>query len=156
MDHDHWMKRAIEIARAGIRAGQSPFGAVVVRDGGEVAAAHNEVYLRNDPTAHAEVVAIQRAADVLGTIALRGCTLYTTCEPCPMCAAAAHWAKVDAIVFGAAIADASRAGFSELRLSAESLYRQAGSPVRVVGPVLSEPCAALFDEWLAAGLVPPY
>src|SRR5215510_6620237 len=95
--HENWMQLAVEQARAGIAAGQSPFGALIVRDGSLVASGHNEVWKRTDPSAHAEVVAIQRAAAALRTIDLAGCTMYTTCEPCPMCAAAIHWAKIDAV-----------------------------------------------------------
>ena len=148
-DHEHWMRLAIAQARQGLAAGQSPFGCVIVRDGAVIGAGHNEVWLRGDPTAHAEVVAIQRAARAAGSIELSGCTLYTTCEPCPMCAAASHWAKVPTVVFGATIADAQRAGFSELTHPAAALYTAGGSPVRLIRGVLQEECAALFDEWLA-------
>src|SRR6266487_1103214 len=103
MDHERWMTLAIEQARAGIAAGQSPFGAVVVRRGEALAAAHNEVWARTDPTAHAEIMAIEAAARRLGTIDLSGCVLYTTCEPCPMCASAAHWSRLDEVVCGATI-----------------------------------------------------
>lgn len=144
------MQAAIAEARRGIAAGQTPFGAVVLRDGQIVAAGHNEVWRRCDPTAHAEVVAIQRAAGVLRSIDLAGCVMYTTCEPCPMCAAAIHWSKLDAVVYGATIADAKRAGFSELTLPATELYQRGGSRVQVTDGVLSEACAALFDEWQAA------
>jgi tRNA(Arg) A34 adenosine deaminase TadA len=149
MDDAHWMRHAIAQARAGIAAGQSPFGAVVVRGERLVAAGHNEVWRRCDPTAHAEIVAIQRAAAALDTIDLSGCVLYTTCEPCPMCAAAIHWSKLDAVCYGAAIADAQRAGFTELTLPADELYRRGASPVQIRAGVLAAPCAALFEEWLA-------
>src|SRR5262249_32268109 len=133
MDHERWMALAIEQARAGIAAGQSPFGAVIVRDQALVAAGYNEVWRRGDPTAHAEIVVIQRVAAALGTINLSGCRLYTTTEPCPMCAAAVHWARLDGCVYGASIADAAAAGFSELHLAASELWRQGGSPVRPLG-----------------------
>jgi tRNA(Arg) A34 adenosine deaminase TadA len=151
MDHERWMRRAIERARAGIGAGQSPFGAVVVRGDEEVGAGHNEVWMRTDPTAHAEVVAIGRAADAIRGIDLTGCVLYTTCEPCPMCASAIHWARLDRVVWGAAIADAAEAGFNELRLPARDVYAAGGSPVQIVEGVLRRQCAELFGEWLRAG-----
>jgi guanine deaminase len=147
MDHERWMKVAIEQARAGIAAGQSPFGAVVVRGDRAVGTGHNEVWLRTDITAHAEVVAVQRACATLKSIDLSGCAMYTTCEPCPMCASAIHWARIGACVFGATIADASGAGFNELQLAARDVYRIGGSGVDLVGGVMQGECAALFGEW---------
>jgi len=94
-------------------------------------------------------VAIRRASEKLSSIDLIGCTMYTTCEPCPMCAAAIHWAKLDAVHFGATIADADQAGFSELTLPASELYRQGGSGVRLISGPLNAECSALFAEWLA-------
>jgi tRNA(Arg) A34 adenosine deaminase TadA len=149
-EHEPWMRRAIERARAGIASGQSPFGAVIVRAGREVGAGHNEVWKRTDPTAHAEVVCIQNGARALRSIDLSGCVMYTTTEPCPMCAAAIHWSKLDAVYFGATIADAQAAGFTELTVPIHDLYRRGGSPVRAVGGVLAGECAALFEEWKAA------
>lgn len=148
-EHERWMSLAIEQARAGIASGQSPFGAVVVRGGALVAGGHNEVWKRTDPTAHAEVVAIQRASAAIRTIDFRGCTMYTTCEPCPMCAAAIHWSNFDAVYFGATIDDAQRAGFRELTLAAADLYRQGRSGVKLASGVLQRECAALFGEWLS-------
>ncbi|MBI5866092.1 MAG: nucleoside deaminase [Planctomycetes bacterium] len=142
------MKRAVEQALMGIAAGQSPFGATIVKDGKLIAAGHNEVWRRTDPTAHAEVVAIQRAAAVLRTIDLAGCEMYTTCEPCPMCAAAIHWSKIARVYFGAGIADAQEAGFTELTLPAQELYRRGESAVQIVGGVLRAECTALFSAWL--------
>ena len=116
-----------------------------------IAAEHNRVRLTTDPTAHAEVVAIRAAATNLGAIDLSGCEMYSTCEPCPMCASAIHWARLDAVSWGASIADAQSAGFNELTLPARELYRRGLSPVRPFAGVLRTRCAALFDEWLAAG-----
>jgi tRNA(Arg) A34 adenosine deaminase TadA len=146
--HEKWMRVAIEEARAGIAQGQTPFGAAIVRVDELVARGHNEVWTSTDPTAHAEVVVIRRAAVVLRSIDLTGCTMYTTCEPCPMCAAAIHWCKLDAVCYGAAIADAKVAGFNELTVPIGELYRLGVSPVRVVPPVMQRECAALFREWL--------
>jgi tRNA(Arg) A34 adenosine deaminase TadA len=145
------MMLAIEKGREGIAQGQSPFGAVIVRGGVVVAASHNTVWRDNDPTAHAEVNCIRDAAKALGTIALKGCMLYSTCEPCPMCLAAIHWAKIGRVVFGATIADASAAGFSELNVAARDLARLGHSPVVVESGLLQEECARLFAEWRAAG-----
>jgi len=142
-----FLRLAIRSAREGIAAGQSPFGSVIVRGGAVVAASHNTVWRDTDPTAHAEVNNIRAAARALGSIALAGCTLYSTCEPCPMCLSAIHWAKVHRVVYGAAIADAAAAGFSELRVAAQELARMGGSPVVVEGGLLAEECRALFEEF---------
>src|SRR6059058_3557562 len=104
MSDDEALQLAITACRMGIAAGQSPFGAVVVKGDRAITAAHNTVWRDGDPTAHAEVNAIRAATRLLGTIDLSGCTLYSTCEPCPMCLAASHWAKFDRVVYGAAIA----------------------------------------------------
>jgi tRNA(Arg) A34 adenosine deaminase TadA len=150
------MRRAIETTREGIAAGQSPFGSVIAKDGAVVAATHNTLWRDTDPTAHAEVNCLRRAAKALNTVDLSGCTLYSTCEPCPMCLAAIHWAKLDRVVFGATIDDADAAGFSELHVAAVDLARMGGSPLVVEGGLLREECAALFDEWKRAGLCQAY
>ena len=153
---ESFMRAAIEKAREGIAAGQSPFGSVIVREGKIVAATHNSVWCDGDPTAHAEVNNIRAAARALGTIDLSGCVLYTTCEPCPMCLSATHWAKISRVVYGASIADAARAGFSELRVEAKRLAEMGGSPLRVESGLLTDECRALFDEFLRAGKAQTY
>lgn len=150
------MKLAIEQARRAIGMGQSPFGSVIVRGDALVAANHNEVWLRGDPTAHAEITNIRAAAAALESIDFAGCVLYSTCEPCPMCAAAIHWAKLDAVYYGASIADAAAAGFTELRMPIEQLYSVGGSSTRVESGVMRAECAALFPEWLAHEQHRPY
>ncbi len=145
------MRLAIAEARAGIAAGQSPFGAVVVLGDKVLAAAHNTVWQDGDPTAHAEINAIRRAARQLGRIDLAGCEIFTTCEPCPMCLAAIHWSKIGRVVFGAA-----DFGFSELRLSARDLVERGGSPLRVQPGPCREECRALFDLWKESALSRPY
>jgi tRNA(Arg) A34 adenosine deaminase TadA len=156
MDDSHGMRLAIETARQGIADGQSPFGAAVVKDGQVVAVAHNTVLRDTNPTAHAEINALRAAALVLKTIRLSGCTLYSSCEPCPMCLAAIHWAKVDRVVFGAHIEDASRAGFSELPISAKQMAELGRSPLRVEKGPLHDECAGLFREWQQSGSAQPY
>jgi guanine deaminase len=151
MIDDELMRKAIAVTREGIAYGQSPFGSIIVKGGEVVALTHNTVWRDTDPTAHAEVNCLRAAARALATIDLKGCTLYSTCEPCPMCLAAIHWAKVDRVVFGATIDDAASAGFSELRIPAEKLAEMGGSPLKVEGGLLREECAGLFDEWKKAG-----
>lgn len=112
MQHDEHMRRAIALGRHGalvVKAG-GPFGAVVVRDGVVVGEGHNRVLADRDPTAHGEVVAIRAACRALGTHDLSGCTLYTSAECCPMCYAAASWARVDRIYYAARCEDAGRYG----------------------------------------------
>lgn len=148
---DGWMGEAVAAARQGIAAGQSPFGCVIVLGDAPLAAAHNQVWAAGDPTAHAEITAIRLAAQRRGTISLAGCVLYSTCEPCPMCMAAIHWARIERVVYGAAIADAAAAGFHELALSAARLLKLGRSPVRLEGGCRAAECRALFAEWQAAG-----
>jgi guanine deaminase len=147
---ERFMRLALRKAREGVRKGQTPFGASIVRGDAVVAAAHNTVWSSGDPTAHAEVNAIRRAARRLKTIDLSGCVLYSTCEPCPMCFAAIHWARLDAVVFGARIADARRLGFNELAVPDRTLKRLAKSPVGLVEDFLREECLDLFRAWAAS------
>jgi len=143
-----FLRLAIATAREGIAAGQSPFGSVIARGEEVAAAAHNTVWRDTDPTAHAEVNCIRAASRALGTIDLSGCVLYSTCEPCPMCLSAIHWSKIRRVVYGAEIADAAAAGFSELRMPARELARAGGSHLLVEGGLLAEECRALFQEFL--------
>ena len=146
---ERFMRMAIEAARAGVAAGQTPFGACIVRavTSEVVAVAHNRVWADTDITAHAEVVAIRAACRRVGGIDLSGCLVYSTTEPCPMCFSACHWARVDGIVYGAAIADAKAAGFNELAVSDADLKRLGGSPLALSGGVLRDECVALFRQW---------
>ena len=109
-----FLRRAIALATENVTSGRGgPFGAVIVRDGKIVGEGANSVTATNDPTAHGEVNAIRAAANALGGFSLAGCELYTSCEPCPMCLAASHWARLDAVYYGASAADAARAGFDD-------------------------------------------
>ena len=156
MNPEDAMRLAVQVAQKGIAAGQTPFGAVIVRGGNLVAEGHNCVWRDTDPTAHAEVVAIRHAAAALKRIDLSGCEMYTTCEPCPMSLSAIHWSKLDAVYYGATIADAQAAGFCELCVAAKVLASLGGSPLRVeTGPLQME-CVDLFAQWKAAGLSKPY
>ncbi len=115
-----FLGRAIELARESVRAGSGgPFGAVVVCDGTIVAEGCNRVTASHDPTAHAEVVAIRRACEVRADHRLVGCTVYASCEPCPMCLAAIYWSRADRIVFAATRFDAAEADFDD-----EEIYRE--------------------------------
>lgn len=148
-----FMQQAITKTREGIALGNSPFGAVVVRGRVVISCAHNTVWPDTDPTAHAEINAIRLAARALASIDLSGCVMYTTCEPCPMCLSAIHWAKIDRVVYGATIADAAGSGFNELKVDAKELAEMGGSKL-VVEKIASEEsareCAGLFQEWKKA------
>jgi guanine deaminase len=120
-----FLQQAIDLATKNVTSGRGgPFGAVIVRAGEIVATGVNLVTATNDPTAHAEITAIRRAAAELGTFSLAGCELYSSCEPCPMCLAACYWSRVEAIFFGNSAADAARVGFDDAKL-----YREVALPL---------------------------
>ena len=115
-----FLRRAIALATENVTSGRGgPFAALIARDGKVVAEGVNVVTATNDPTAHGEITAIRAACKVLNTFTLAGCELYTSCEPCPMCLAASHWARLDAVFFGAGAEDAAKAGFDDAYLYAE-------------------------------------
>ncbi len=142
-----FMKAAVDQARRGIKAGQTPFGACLVKDGELVVGGHNEVWATTDITAHAEVRVIRKACKKLKTVDLSGCTIYSTCEPCPMCFSAIHWANIGRIVYGAEIADAEAAGFDELRISNSALNDLGKAGIEIVSGVLKDECVRLFELW---------
>jgi guanine deaminase len=147
MDPAELMHLAIEKCREGLAAGQSPFGCAIARDGKLLSCSHNTVVLTTDITAHAEVNALREACRAAGNIFLDGAIVATTCEPCPMCMAALHWARVDTVYYGATIGDADTAGFNELQLPAAELLRLGGSKLKLVPGVLPTECCQLFAEW---------
>lgn len=148
IDADH-LRRAIELSRKNMTAGAGgPFGAVVVADGRVVAEGWNEVTSSNDPTAHAEVQAIRAACRALGTFSLAGATLYTSCEPCPMCLAAAYWARVGRIVYANSRDDAATIGFDDAHI-----YRELELPIAArsipMERLLPDEAKTVFDAWTA-------
>jgi len=138
------MRLAIEKAREGVAQGQTPFGACIARAGALVSCAHNVVWQTTDITAHAEIHAIREACRKLSTIDLSGCVIYSTCEPCPMCFSACHWARISKIVYGANIQDALRSGFHELQIPNTRLKELSASPVEIVSDFLRDEAVALF------------
>ena len=147
MADERFMRRAIALAEEKMRANLGgPFGAVIVRDGTIVAEGFNKVTSSNDPTAHAEIVAIRGACQALDTFSLTGCDIYTTCEPCPMCLAAIYWARLDTVYFGNTRQDAARIGFDD-----DHIYREIPLPLdRRALPMrrlLAAEAASAFDEW---------
>jgi guanine deaminase len=145
-----WLARAIELATENVANAGGPFGAVIVRDGELLAEGQNRVTATLDPTAHAEVTAIRAACQAVGDFSLAGATLYTSCEPCPLCLSAALWARVDRVVFAADRDDAARGGFDdrefyELFARDRSTWNVRIDSVRL--PNSPQP----FDAWLALG-----
>lgn len=118
--------RAVAIALKGIPEGHGPFGAVITRNNQIISEAANKVVLTNDPTAHAEILAIREASSVLKSHNLSDCILYTTCEPCPMCFGAIYWAGIKKVVYLLDRDDAANSGFSD-RLIYEELLRDPGA-----------------------------
>ena len=114
------MKRAIELSMEKMRSNEGgPFGAVIVKDGEIISEGWNRVTSSNDPTAHAEVEAIRKACEKLGTFELKGCEIFTSCEPCPMCLAAIYWARLDKVFFGNTREDAANIDFDDNFLYSE-------------------------------------
>lgn len=113
-EDNYYLKMAIELATENVENGTGgPFGAVIVKDGEIIAVGQNSVTRSNDPTSHAEIVAIRIATQKLGTFQLDGCTIYSSCEPCPMCLGAIYWSRATRLVFAADKFDASNAGFDD-------------------------------------------
>ena len=119
-----FMARAIQLSIENVRSGRGgPFGAVIVQNGAVIAESANQVTATNDPTAHAEVLAIRLACQKLGTFELKECELYTSCEPCPMCLGAIYWARLLRVYFGNLAADAAHIGFDD-----SAIYREIAQP----------------------------
>ena len=142
------MRRAIALSAEKMRDGLGgPFGALITRNGQVIAEGHNQVTSGNDPTAHAEVVAIRAACRQLGSFSLQGCEMYTSCEPCPMCLGAIYWARLDRIYYANTRVDAAAIGFDD-----DHIYRELDKPIggRDV-PFIhleSEEARQIFREWL--------
>lgn len=146
-DDQRYLDRAIALSRAGMEAREGgPFGAVVVRGGRVLGEGWNRVTSTADPTAHAEVVAIRRACQRLGTFELEGAVVYASCEPCPMCWGAIHWARCARVVFANAAADAAAIDFDDALLTDE-LRRPVDDRTIPVTQLPSAAARQVFDEW---------
>jgi len=145
-----FLKQVIDLAVENVHRDGGPFAALVVKDGVVIATGANQVTRANDPTAHAEMVAIREACRVLGDFQLSGCDFYTSCEPCPMCLGALYWARPARVFFAATHEDAARAGFDDA-----FIYEQLDLPypersirmVHVSGDGATRP----FEAWKAKG-----
>lgn len=142
------MKRAIESAAESVRQGGGPFAALVVKDGECIAEGTNRVTTCNDPTAHAEVVAIRKACTELGTFQLADCELYTSCEPCPMCLGAIYWARPARVYYAATREDAAEAGFDDAFIY-EELDRAPEERRIPMRRLLAEESGRAFEVWRA-------
>ena len=141
------MRAAIKLAESGLRGGRGgPFGCVIVRQGKIVGRGGNRVTATNDPSAHAEVVAIRDACARLHTFQLTDCELYTSCEPCPMCLAAIYWARIPTVYYGNTRADAAAIGFDD-----ELIYQQVALPPEKraikMTPMLRAAALGAFKSW---------
>src|SRR5260370_19288221 len=142
-----FMRRAITLALKHVRSGSGgPFAALIAKAGRVIAEGTNRVTRSNDPTAHAEVVAIREACRVLRDFQLTGCDLYTTCEPCPMCLGAIYWARPARIFYAATAADAAGAGFDDAFLYAELKVALAGRRIPMTH-LLRDDSLAIFSAW---------
>ena len=144
---NRWMALARDEGLRGMDANEGgPFGAVVVRKGEIIARAHNEVLATNDPTAHAEILAIRRASAVLGRYDLSDCVLYTSCYPCPMCLGAVFWSRIPTVYYGATQQDAAVGGFDD-----ERFYETLAAPEKALDlrPLDTERGKELFLRWNA-------
>jgi tRNA(Arg) A34 adenosine deaminase TadA len=142
-----WMHRAIELAENGMKSGHGgPFGCVIVKNGKVISEGYNEVLLTNDPTSHAEMVAIRKACKKLNSFQLTGCDIYASCEPCPMCLGAIYWARPERVFFAATRQDAARIGFDD-----EFIYEELQiEPDSRSIPMLytnNKKALELFKEW---------
>jgi len=147
MTHREIMSEAIALSQQNIQSGNGgPFAAVVVKDGSIIARGANHVTTENDPTAHAEIVAIRDACRALGTFQLTGCVVYTTCEPCPMCLGALYWARPDRIYYANTRADAKSIGFDD-----DFIYDEMALPIDrrtlPMDQLMREEALAAFHAW---------
>ncbi len=141
------LARAVALSRDHMHDGAGgPFGAVIVRDGEILAEGWNQVTSTNDPTAHAEVTAIRLACEAIGDFSLQGATLYTSCEPCPMCLASAYWARISRIVYANTREDAAGIGFDD-SLIYEEIAKAVGDRIIPMDHVPSLEAKAVFDAW---------
>ena len=149
MTDNDFLKNSIELSRQHMEAGHGgPFGAVIVHENRVIAEGWNQVTSINDPTAHAEVMAIRSAASRLSRFSLEGCTLYTSCEPCPMCLAAAYWARLDRLVYAASREDAAAIGFDDALI-----YHELALPISQrrlpMQHMLHDEATQVFASWHA-------
>ena len=142
-----FMARAIQLSMENVRSGQGgPFGAILARGGSIIAEGVNRVTASNDPTAHAEIVAIREACRKLRVFELKDCELYTSCEPCPMCLGAIYWARLSRVYFGALAADAADIGFDDFSIYREFTQPHSQRAIPMI-PLMREEALTAFRAW---------
>jgi guanine deaminase len=147
LEDQRHLARAVQLSREHMEEGAGgPFGSVVVRDGRVLAEGWNQVTSAKDPTAHAEVTAIRRACQEVGDFSLEGATLYTSCEPCPMCLASAYWARVSRIVYANTRQDAAEIGFDD-SLIYDEIPKPISERIIPMDHLPSLEAKAVFDAW---------
>jgi tRNA(Arg) A34 adenosine deaminase TadA len=147
MTHEEYMRRAIALSREKMNAGEGgPFAAVIVRDGRVIGEGWNQVTSSNDPTAHAEIVAIRHACAAVGSFSLAGSVIYASCEPCPMCLAAIYWARISKLYYANSSHDAARIDFDDEFLYREMVTNEAHRALPCER-LLADEALAVFDEW---------
>lgn len=148
-EQEHYLQLAIEQSDKGMEEGHGgPFGCVIVKDGKVLVATHNKVLSTNDPTAHAEVVAIREACGLLNDFQLTGCELYASCEPCPMCMGAIYWARPSKVYFAATKKDAAEAGFDDSFIYEEMDVDYGDRKIPFINLSL-EAAKQVFEKWKA-------
>ncbi|MBA1337744.1 MAG: tRNA(Arg) A34 adenosine deaminase TadA [Pelagibacterales bacterium] len=141
-----FMMKAIELSIKSVNSGTGPFGAVIVKDNKIISEGFNIVTSSNDPTSHAEIVAIRNACKILNNFSLRDCDLYTTCEPCPMCLSAIYWARIDKVYYANTRRDAKKIDFSD-----EMIYEELNKNIKdrkiSMHQMMREEALKAFDLW---------
>ena len=141
-----FMMKAIELSIKSVDSGTGPFGAVIVKDNKIISEGFNIVTLSNDPTSHAEIVAIRNACKVLNNFSLKSCDLYTTCEPCPMCLSAIYWARIDRVYYANTRSDAQKIDFSDAMIY-EELNKTIKDRKIPMLQMMREEALKAFDLW---------
>lgn len=141
-----FMRKAIEISQISIEEGGGPFGAVIVQGGIIIATGNNKVTKNNDPTAHAEIEAIRDACKKLGKFKLNNCTIYTSCEPCPMCLSAIYWSGIKRVFYGNTKEDAKAINFDDAFIYDELKLKDEDKSIEMVN-ILQEEAIAAFEKW---------
>ncbi len=150
-----WMREAIRLSMESVETGGGPFGAIVVRNGSIISRGENRVTTANDPTAHAEIVAIREACHTLGSFSLTGCELFTSCEPCPMCLGAILWSRLDRVWYANTRDDAAAIGFDD-----SAFYDEFTKPIDArripMSQLLQDEAQSAFVVWQQSDVKTPY
>jgi tRNA(Arg) A34 adenosine deaminase TadA len=155
-EHRHFMKEAIDLASDNVhKANGGPFGAVVVKAGKVIGRGINQVTSANDPTAHAEIVAIREACQYLDTFNLKGCSIYSSCEPCPMCLGSIYWAGIDKLYYAATKDDAEKASFRDADIYTEFTLPKEKRKIPTI-QLMHKEARRVFEEWNASDRKVPY